>query len=68
MRLIASSIVVLAGAICFGLTMAGDPPNAWARDAARIGGFVLLAGSTCFAIEFASGWRRKSRWLADNRD
>jgi drug/metabolite transporter (DMT)-like permease len=57
MRIIASAIVVLAGAMCFGLGAA--TPDYVRRDVWTVGGILLFAGGVCFAIEFYRTWTRK---------
>ena len=59
MRLLASAIVVLAGAICFGLSATGPSTGTgYAGEAQAMGLFILLAGGVCFMIEFVRTWRR----------
>ena len=57
MRIIASAIVALTGAICLGLSVTGTSNSA--RDAESFGGFLLVAGGVCFAIEFVRTWTGK---------
>ncbi len=60
MRLIASAIVVLAGAICIGLAGSG-PGTSYAGDANTAGGVLLFCGGACFAIEFIRSWNGNDR-------
>ena len=53
MRLIATSIIVLAGSVCFGLASSADPTARYAKNAVVVGGAILLIGFVCFVIEFA---------------
>ena len=60
MRLVASAIVVLAGANCIGLAGSGGVTS-YTTDANTTGVALLLIGGVCFAIEFFRTWKGHDR-------
>ena len=58
MRIVASAIVVLAGAVC----IAGSATfnSSLSKDAHGAGVFLLVVGGVCFVAEFIRTWNLKS--------
>ena len=58
MRIVASAIVILAGAICVAVPLTVHPIFESARAANTFGWYLVAAGAICFVIEFIRTWKR----------
>ena len=59
MRMIASAIVILGGAICTGLAATAPASQLGRHDADKIGGALLFGGCVFFLIEFGRSFMGK---------
>ncbi len=55
MKLVACSIVVLAGGVCLGLAANGQ--GMYSRDAVDVGMFLTVVGGLLFSMEYFRSWK-----------